>query len=354
MAIYGGSLLRFLLEDFGYALDEGLILVADNDLQVKRFADKYCRQTQNGGKIIASWKKRRNYPYNYCCGFMIMKKSISEDEAVEFLSEKNFLPVIICGGLFPEYLQCNHYIFRLREADIEYIMSQNFADEMLDFFSFVTDNVTEICCELRRLENSIAVTEYAGAEEYRHIYNFFISVSIIYGAYLRVNQTERVVHDFFETYKNETMEQIKRIQEFGSGIILSEMITSLVWQYLDSAKDVILVDLEKLDAKADTAIRREKAIVFDKKFYYFPPRLFMKICESLLCTTSETDLKRKLRAEEIIYCNSADFTVKKSIYNVYGVSERKRFIWVYKDALLSPDNLCLEDIFLQESEEKFI
>jgi len=70
VAIYGGSLLRFLLADFGYAPDEGVILVADNDLQAKRFADEYCRQIQNGGEIIASWKKRRNYPHNYSCGFI--------------------------------------------------------------------------------------------------------------------------------------------------------------------------------------------------------------------------------------------------------------------------------------------
>lgn len=281
-----------------------------------------------------------------------MKKTVSEEEAIDFLFEKDFLPVIICGGLFPEYLQCNHYIFRLKGADIEYIMSQNFADEMLQFFTFVTDNVTEICRELKRLKNSIAVTEYAGVDEYRRIYNFFISVAVIYGAYLRVNQTERVVHDFFETYKNETMEQIERIQEFGSGVILSEMIASLVWQYLDGAKDVVLADLEELDTKADAAIRQERAILFDKKFYYFQPRLLMEICESLLQASSETDLKRRLREEGIIYCNSTDFTVKKVIYNVYGVSERKRFFWIYKEALLSPDNLRLEDIFVQESEEK--
>ena len=38
--IYGASFLRFVLSDFGYALDEGIVLVVDSEAQSRRFIKK--------------------------------------------------------------------------------------------------------------------------------------------------------------------------------------------------------------------------------------------------------------------------------------------------------------------------
>ena len=93
-------------------------------------------------------------------------------------------------------------------------------------------------------------------------------------------------------------------------------------------------------------------MLFDEAYYYFPVNLLTRICEPLLQTCSMPQLKRQLREESIIHCNSADYTVKKEVVLVYGVKETQRFIWVYKDKLLSPDNLRLEDVFANDENDE--
>ena len=140
------------------------------------------------------------------------------------------------------------------------------------------------------------------------------------------------------------------ISEFASGMELLEILSSLVWGNLYDNEDIFVADIEKINIAIYDALRENSAVLFDEKFYYFPPKLLINICQPLLETASEPELKRRLRDEGIIYCNSADYTVKKEIVNVYGAKERPRFILVKKEALLSLDNLMLEDVFAIRNE----
>ena len=76
----------------------------------------------------------------------------------------------------------------------------------------------------------------------------------------------------------------------------------------------------------------------------------MEICKPLLATMSETELKKRLKSEGIIKCDSADYTSKKTICSEYDQKERIRLLWVYKEKILSPDNLQLEDVFTKNNE----
>lgn len=352
LAIYAGGFLRFILKDFGYELDSGIVLIADNDTQARQFIMEYSKRIGGTNCAIKSWKKRKVYPDNYCCGFMAMRKTISQEEAEDFLAEQSFLPIVICGGLFPEYLRIDHYIFRMNKAMLECAKSQEFTIKFENFCNYVKQNIDGICKELEGLKTCIAITEYEGSEELRTIYNFLIGVGFVYSAFLRKTQTERIALDFFLTYKAVILGNLLHMQDFASGEILKEMTVSLVWDYLNQNNDVVIADLEVVDRIVYTAIKEKKAILFDGKFYYFSPELFVKIFEPLLQIYSETVLKKQLRTDGIIYCNSADYTVKKAVTNVYGAANRERFIWVYKEILLSQNNLLLEDIFYYESEEE--
>lgn len=352
LAICGGGFLRFILKDFGYALDNGIVLVADDDMQARQFMMEYSKRIGCAGCMIKSWKKRRVYPKNYCCGFLAMRKAISQEEVDDFLVEQTFLPVVICGGLFPDYLRTDHYIFRMNKVMSECAMSQDFWDKMEKFCNYVKENIDEVCNVLEELKTCIAITEYEGPEEMRTLYNFLIGVGFIFSAFLRKTQTERIALDFFLTYKKVILGNLSHMQDFASGEILKEVTTSLVWDYLYQNNGVVIADLEAVETTAYAAIKAKKAILFDNKFYYFSPELFVKIFEPLLQIYSETVLKKQLKADGIIYCNFADYTVKKAVTNAYGITKRERFIWVHKEVLLSQNNLLLEDIFYHESEEE--
>ena len=351
LTLYGSSFMRVLFKHFGYVLDDGMILVADNEMAARRFITVYCSKTNGNGVHIQKTTQKKQSLENYQCGFWVMQKGIKDEKINNFFFAQTFLPVLVVGGMLPESLKAERYIFRLKKEDVEEVMSNEFSIQILGFYDYIVNNVNEVCNIIANLDTSILLTEYVGEIGERNIYSFFAGIGTIYAAYLRRNYSERKSMDFLESYMQETKERLHCMAEFACGVEISEMLSSLVWEHISKNKEILVADIEEIDGKIYAALKNESAVLFDEKFYYFPPKLLMKICQPLLETASEPELKRRLRDNKIIYCNSADYTVKKDIVNVYGGEERPRFLWVLKEAILSPDNLGLEDVFDNDRED---
>lgn len=345
LTIYTGSFMRFLMKDFGFFLNEGIIIVTDNEILAGNFISDYCMKTLNGCKVT-SWKKRKKYPENYCCMFLVVSKTTTEAEVIEFLQEQDFLPIIICGGVLPEYLRRQKHIFRLHKSELEI----GFYDKRKNFQQYLIQNVPEICEILKNLESSIACMEYSGNTEMKNSFKFFAAIGCIYAKYLRKKHSERDVSIFLQKYSQETYERFEEIPKFASGDDIPDLISELIWDFPWEEKGVKIVNLNSIDKKVDESLKAKCAVLYDHQFYYFPPELFMKICAPIIGTMSETELKKRLKSEGIIKCDSADYTSKKTIYYVHKQKERLRFLWVYKDKILSSDNLQLEDVFAEDNE----
>lgn len=351
LVIFGSSFLRPLLGDMGYHIDEGIVLVADDETQARKFLSEYCRKTQGNGVEISSWKKRRKYPDNFCCGFLQMKKGTKEEEATEFLFANDFFPVVIGGGIIHDFLRYNHQIFRLSEKDTKDVSTIEFETKIANFRTYIVENVPDILQTLEGLHTSIVFMEYAGTEAQRQIFNCIVSVGAVYAKYLRKTCSEREVTAFADAYIKETLDRLQKISEFATGEEIPELMSSCVWNFLQMNEHIALADMEAVGGKAYKALKKKEIILFDDVFYYFPHELFVKICKPLLETRSCTELKEILDKVGILYCNSADKTVKKTVTTSYGAQERVRFLWVHKEFLFSPDNLRLEDVFCIEDEE---
>ena len=346
ISIYTGSFLRFIMKDFGGFLDEGIVIVADNEILAGNFISDYCMKTLNGCKAT-SWKKRKKHPGNYCCIFLVVSKTTTEEEVIEFLQEQDFLPIIISGGVLPEYLRSRKHIFRLHKSELEI----GFYDKRIDFQKYLIQNVSEICETLENLQSSIACTEYTGSIEMKNSFKFFVAIGSVYAKYLRKNYSEREAFTFLENYLRETLKRFEEIPKFSSGDDIPELISELIWDFSWAEKGVKIANVNYIDEKAYESLKAKCAVLYDHQFYYFPPELFMEICSSLIGTMSETELKKRLKSEGIIKCDSADYTSKKTIYYEHKQKERLRFLWVYKDKILSPENLRLEDVFEVVSEK---
>lgn len=346
LSLYGASFLRYLMKDYGYNLDEGFVLITDGERQARKFITEYCMRTKGNGVKVTDMK-RCNFE-NYQCGLLNLQRGRREEQVINFLESDGFMPVVLVGGLLPEYLS-DRFVFRLKQADVENVSTKEFADQIAGFYSFVTQNVTDVCNVLEELESSIEFMEYSGDGNEKTIFAIFTVVGKIYSLYLRQNHTERYVVDFFQNYIVETKERLQKIKEFASGEEMAESISSLIWEYMEENPDVYLIDVEKIDGCGYNALKANNAFLYDSQFYLFPPRLFMKICEPLLQTVSEPGLKRRMKEEGILHCNSSDYTVKKEIVNVYGARERFRMLWICKQALIFPDNLILEYVFADET-----
>ena len=348
--IYGASFLRFVLSDFGYALDEGIVLVVDSEAQSRRFIKKYCEATNGNGCQTLTWNGRSKVQNNYGVMFMQLKRTHKEDAVEEFLAQETFLPVIIAGGVLPDYLRTDRYILRLTKEDMEAVSGAEFAEEIKKFRNFLTLKVTDVCKVLERVKRSLFAEDYNGDK--LDFFTTCLAIGMVYAEYLRETEPERKITDFLSDYVIETRERIRLMSEFASGEELVERLSGLVWGYFEENPEVVLADREAVDGTAYQDLKADSAVLFDEAYYYFPVNLLTRICEPLLQTCSMPQLKRQLREESIIHCNSADYTVKKEVVLVYGVKETQRFIWVYKDKLLSPDNLRLEDVFANDENDE--
>lgn len=353
LTLYGSSFLRFILEHHGYVLDEGIVLVADDEMQARQIVSVYIQNFKNG-RDVQGWKRRRQHLENYQCAFLKLERRHTEPEVLDFLDEKDFLPVVICGGILPEYLRSAHYVFRVGKEDLAAIRSPQFVEDIGCFQDYILGHIPEVCNNVGELESSIAFEEYEGGEELKGIFSVFIGAARIYAMYLRQTDSERGSVDFLKKYVAELKWRLAQMTEFASGSEIPEMLSELVWDYLETHPEIPIVDEDYIDGRGWKHIEMRKAIVFNEKFYLFPPQLFMEICEPLLQNMSEPELKKVLKAEGILYCNTADYTVKKTLTNVFGAKERVRFLWIGKEFLLSSDNLYLEDVAEKEELENEI
>lgn len=352
LTIYAGGFLRFIMKDFDFIFDDGIVLMANNEMQARQFESEYIKNINDSVYKIKSLKNRGEIP-NYACGILNLRKGINEENIIDFFSEENFFPIVISGGFLPQYLRENHYIFRIEKEDMQAVSDGNIAKKLEQFRSFIINNVNDVCATMTRLESSIAITEYDGPEDMRELFKILVGIGSTYASYLRQTESERTVVDFLNTYIMESKKRIAKISDFSDGNEIPELLSELVWEYVSGHEEVLVVNIKKIDGKAYKALQKKTEIIYDEKFYFFPPELLMDICKPLLQTMSEPELKRRLRDEEILYCNSADYTVKKSLTNIFGVRDRIRFFWILKEFLCSRDNLRLEDIFdtVSENEE---
>lgn len=96
--LQGTSFLRFLLQEYNHDLDSGIILIAENNRRAWQLEKSLI---DNLDAVSVSKLKQDSYtPLNYQMGLHVYNKSDTEESIIDFLHQKNFLPVIIVGGLY--------------------------------------------------------------------------------------------------------------------------------------------------------------------------------------------------------------------------------------------------------------
>ena len=107
-------LLRYLFVNSGMGLEQGLLLVVDNNQQADQFVEYLSRQFDY---IMKVEKPKQVELRNYMMGIMSARRK-SVDTLSGFLYEDGFFPVIVFGGCVPEELRTETYIIRVTKGDI--------------------------------------------------------------------------------------------------------------------------------------------------------------------------------------------------------------------------------------------
>lgn len=344
LTLFGASFLRPILRNYGYFFSEGIVLVADNESIAKRFVS-LCVEKMSNCRRVLNWNARSKKPFNYCSAMMVMDQTHKEAEVIRFLSETDFLPIVVVGGVMPEYLRQRMYLFRLHHQDINVMEDDAVGNRINELMRFLIDDVSSICRDLGRLPTTMAWEDYDGPREMWEIYSIMLAIDTVYCRYLRIEKSEREVYEFFIRYKEESLDRIKLIQDYRSGQAVSDIFSTLVWEYIRQDM-IVLVDVQNIEGQAWELYSENKVVFYDETFYFVEPVIFRKMCRPLLETISCPELKRQLKENEIIFCdNSSDYTIKKQIITVYGNVERPRMMWIFKEKVCSPDNFFLEDYF---------
>lgn len=345
LTIWGTSFLRFILKDKGYPLDSGFVLVTDSKRVAHQFITE-CNTKFKNSESIDRWNSRSKCPANYCCGLMAFQKDMKEEAVQIFLTEQDFLPVLVLSsGILPDFLKMDFNIFRIREDEMLDLKDKNLKILLDGFKDYIIKNVDEVCAVIERVETSKAVIEFDGPDEMLNLFKNLVAVISVYAAYLRKSKTEVEVAEISDKFIQESKRRILHIADFSSGENLRETFSQLLWRYAEENEGLTITDISTVDGETCQALRANRAILYDFDYYYLTPELFRKICQPLLDTTSIPEVKRQLKADGILSCNSIDYTVKKQIITVFGNIERPRFIWIRKKELLLPDNLFLEEVF---------
>lgn len=341
----GLAFLRYVLDVYGFKLDMGLVLVADDIRSAVQFAKFFSASTD--AVMLAKIGRRIKEPENYRAGVHLFKSKDDEETIMDFLTQENFLPVVVIGGVVPAFLKSYSYILRINGSDLEDIRDRLFADEYFDFRNFVVDRLELIQTSLGRLKSSRAIEEYDGDPEFRMLYEAITAVGAIWRIFVRERKNEQETDAFWYGYLNYTRTQILKIPEFDGAYELAQTVSREIWKYVAEHPEIEIGSIDMVDGRLESAIQNETAILYDMNFYFLSEKLVRNSCIALMDTLSSVELKRRMRDEGIICCANEEYTIKKCYTNVYGIQQRKRFLRFNREFLFSEDGMQLEDFFFR-------
>lgn len=333
-------LLRYLLVNAGTGLEQGLLLVVDNNQQADQFVEYLSRQFDYIMKIE---KPKQVELRNYMMGIMSARRK-NIDTLSGFLHKDSFFPVIVFGGCVPEELRTDTYIIRMTKGDINKMKHKKFTDNVREMEDYIFNNGQDIS----KLIKEIITLKKEKGNDYENLQNFYLNVSICGNILCRL-MPEQYRESIHTQYASEASKWIKQIGEFAGGIDIREAISDSFWEYLkNETHRVWLADRDNLTEENSQMVQYQECIIYDDDFYYCPESLLSKICSELLGIYSLRELKQKMEEAGVLYSDqSADYT-SKIMFRFPSGSKRMRMIKLDKKCFISDNNEFPEQVIRPE------
>lgn len=333
----GAAFLRFPLSQLGYELDRGLILVADEDFQANALANELIRAL--GAVDIPKFGKNMKRPFNHVMGLHRYKKKDKDEDLEEFLTEKEFLPVIIVGGIVPEFLRgCYTFRFSLQPEMISSFTSINSI-----FKKYILEKKDYIFQEIRLLKTSELAQKYQQNQQ-TFLGKYLLAIGRAWWCILREDNGESAVDKWLDDFMESAAKFENDMERLNEIYSVKEAVRMCITDYVIKKK--IPVREARGGNVPETA---EESILFDDTYYFIAEELIKKMCTPLLETVSVVQLKREMAAEGMLVTDkvSGNYTVKIQLYNAKtGGTQRLRFLKLLKTDLLTEEGLPLENLQL--------
>lgn len=346
--LMGTSFLRFLLQEYGHDLDSGIILIAENDRRAWQLEKAFVENLD--ARSVSKLKKIEG-PLNYRMILHVYRRSDKLDAIIDFLHQKDFLPVLIVGGIVPDGLSENAYIIKFDATDIEV---RNISISYGGFERYVLDNVEYVLGQLKNLKFENIIDLYDIDREFECFLHTSIAVGKIWKCYMReifdkhkdIKETDVdtkaaiVLKDFVDS----AVRAIELMEAYDSSYDVQGSVRDCLIGYIQVHGYKVIQDISEATDKTDF----DKVILYDDDFYYIKNRLFTDICSPLLETISTVQLKKHMQEAGILKCDNTakgTYSPKVSLPSLTDGSStvRHRFIKILKDPLRTEEGFLLED-----------
>lgn len=339
LVVKGVGFLRFLLQQNGWGLERGIILVADDNFHARQ-VEKSLLDSEDAVQIGKSISKC-NKPYNYEIGVHLYKKYERNEELVDFLSQRDFLPVIITGGVVPDVLWGEAYTFRLRATGEE-------VDEFKSVYSkmktFVLENLEHVLFELRRLPKNKILNQDEVPECYLQLLQVLVAVGNVWEMVFEEASDKMDSGLWIEEFYRFSSMEIQHMDDFDGVYDVGQAVKSCVFSYIQNSLEISIASV------GDAIGLGAQVILEDAEFYYFAESLLKQICKPLNRTISFLQLKREMHESGFLVCNELstnNFTVKVSVCDKKtGTNIRQRLLKLRKNFLVRDDGLMLGDMIM--------
>lgn len=329
---------RFLFQNNGYDLEKGLVLVTDDDCHAQRVIDAILTTVDSREMRHLSSKVEK--PFNYEIGLHLYRKYDKEQEILEFLVEKRFTPLVIVGGILPEFLEENSYMFRfdLRGSDI-----RDFADMYKKMKNEVLSHLEHLMYEISNFKSSKLLKQIEIDESSQGCFEIFALTGKVWQLVLRESNDEETAERWLNSYCEASATTLRKMDDLCGLCDISEVIRKCVVTYV-MKNDVKMMEFHTITGDSDSI----ETIWYDADYYYFSESFLKKICKPLQNTVSFQQIKTELCEAGILVCNNTknrNFTVKKSCFDIQtGCERRIRFLKLVKQELFSDEGMELEEL----------
>lgn len=334
-ALSGMAFFRFPLSLYDYELNRGVILVADDDSQAKVLENALIRTLQ--AVPIVRFNNKSNYPLNHEMGVHHYRKSDREEELEDFLSQRNFLPVVIVGGIIPQILRYKGYTFKFSMLPEEVLA---FGDVYYYMKKVSLANIDYWFHEIKVLKKSKLLNQYLDKNSDPFIH-YMLAIAKIWWCILREKNDEKVADTFLDAlmlFSKKAQIDMDRLNDFYS---VKDAVKNCTLKFILQNNTPILEIYESKDNGA------RQCIYADQEYYYISDEFMKKMCLPLLETISFVQLKKEMQVEGMLVTDNVqgNYTVKIQLYDAEtGLTRRLRFLRLQKTDFTSDEELLLEDL----------
>lgn len=342
--ISGTAFFHFPLQTYGYDLEKGLILVAEDDKHA-RLIEKALVDNLDAKSILHCNNREWNV-LNYELAIHCYRQNDREDMIQDFLYQNNFTPVLIVGGMVPTGIFPYGYTLRCNLKEKEVSDFFNLYETMKKIF---VENPSYLENELSNVNSSKIMMKYKTEANESRFIKSSLAIGKLWAIVLRKKHDENTVEDWLEHFIEFSIDTEKVMEDFGGFYGIGDAVRKCIHKYFQQNAVEIYHLRDEIDLQTV-----QNYIFFDEENYYFTEHFFKTICEPLTHTVSFLQLKKEMQAYGMLRSDSTkdNYTVKVVCYDSTTESfVRKRFLKIGKEYLETDEGFSLEDILVFQNEE---